>query len=859
MKKIKNYLLAFFIPCIICLCIFYFKNALGRVEDIYVTDLRVQHLGFLNYFKSIMLGESSLFYSFNAGIGSSMLSTMIFYCISPINLLMLVIKDVQYAVLFIYIMKVSLSGLTMYMYLRTKSDKDNLITVLFSTCYALSAFVINYFFCVFWFDSLYFAPLVMLGIDKIIKTEKINMTYILPLTFAIICNIQMGFGLCVFSVIYYLYSFAINYEFKKDLKKFKQLTVIFLISSICAGAISGGALIAFGLDYAEILQARSIEVTSITETSNIGYILKNLFTVGNLKTDYYNNFEPFVYCGLLVTYFSILYLFNKEESKRKKVAAIIVIITFIICFCINFLNVFWHLSVPVMLNYRYSIYLGLFLTMLAYESYVSKQKLVGSDILWSSISLLVGFFMIVCYSNEVYILWSFAFLIVLFIMILLVKNKSKKFEVLLFVLVLGEVFVNGYLSIYTSEQLTFGKYASYDSLTELSNKNNFGDDYRVMYDYSYTENVNDAMLLNKNSSLRYFSSVIHGNVLTFFDRNLATVGNNNYAISAYESPLLLSLFGNKYFYLNNEITNSLYKKVDVYQITSYDYNEKKDVTRDVYLYENPYALTLGYVIEKDVIYDNKMNPVDYQNAIIKAFTGNEDDVMIRLEHNYFENSEECANTIYPSCRTYEVTNHTNNVSIYVHSLFERYSVDTATLPYLDSARPLWINTTNKKVKILFEDSYGVNPSMFLASTYDKNKLINSLTSLQENMVEDVKINKNVLTAKLDSSKSGILFLAIPYDNNFKIYVDDKEVEYYSVLDKSFIGLDIEAGVHDIKLEYAEDNFILYIIISVVSLIGTVVLAYFVNKKVTKIKEIEEEKNREKLNKRLNKKKNKKKK
>ena len=119
MKKTKNYLLAFFIPCIICLCIFYFKNALGRVEDIYVTDLRVQHLGFLNYFKSIMLGESSLFYSFNAGIGSSMLSTMIFYCISPINLLMLVIKDVQYAVLFIYIMKVSLSGLTMYMYLRT--------------------------------------------------------------------------------------------------------------------------------------------------------------------------------------------------------------------------------------------------------------------------------------------------------------------------------------------------------------------------------------------------------------------------------------------------------------------------------------------------------------------------------------------------------------------------------------------------------------------------------------------------------------------------------------------------------------------------------------------------------------------
>ena len=133
----------------------------------------------------------------------------------------------QYAILFIYIIKVSLSGLTMFLLLKNKKDESNFSTILFSTCYALSSFVINYFFSVFWFDSLYLAPLVMLGIDKMFKNEKISLIYIFSLASAIICNIQMGFGLCIYSVIYYLYSYGINYDFKKDLNRFKQLGILF--------------------------------------------------------------------------------------------------------------------------------------------------------------------------------------------------------------------------------------------------------------------------------------------------------------------------------------------------------------------------------------------------------------------------------------------------------------------------------------------------------------------------------------------------------------------------------------------------------------------------------------------------------
>ena len=171
MKKIKNYLLAFFLPFIVCIFILYLKDILFNVENIYVSDLRLQHVAFLNYFKNILLGNSSIQYSFYAGMGTPMISTMIFYAISPVNFLLFFIKDIRYAVLFIYVIKMSLSGFTMYILLKSKREQDNFMTVLFSTCYALSAFIINYFFCVFWFDSLYLAPLVMLGIDRMFERE----------------------------------------------------------------------------------------------------------------------------------------------------------------------------------------------------------------------------------------------------------------------------------------------------------------------------------------------------------------------------------------------------------------------------------------------------------------------------------------------------------------------------------------------------------------------------------------------------------------------------------------------------------------------------------------------------------------
>ena len=859
MKKIGKYLLSFILPLIILVGIFYFKGIFDDVEKFFVSDLRVQHFAFFNYLKSVLLGNSSMYYSFSAGMGSPMIATIIFYCLSPINLLLILIKDIRYAILLIYILKVCLSGTTMYILLKNKRiDDDNIITVIFSTCYALSSFAISYFFCIFWFDSLYLAPLVTLGIERIFKNKRISLLYILSLSLAIICNIQMGFGLCVYSVIYYLYLYNVNYSLKKDLKEFKQLGIIFLISSLCAGAISCGTLFGFISEYADISSARSVSVNTDAGVSNLFLILKNMFSVGNLKIDYFNNFEPYVYCGLIVSFLAVLYLFNRDIEKKKRYCALGVFLVFVISFSVNFINLFWHLSSPVLLNFRYSIFLCLFLNMLAYEYYFSKKKLTQVDILWLFILLIVAFSMLLFFANEVYILWSFLFLILIVVLLWLVKNKSKKFEILLFIVVIAEVFANGYLSFYTTDDIKSNKMGTYGDLINVGNLNTYNDDYRVMYNYTYTDNSSDSFLLNKNS-LRYFSSVIDGDLTLFYYRNLSTSGNNNYRVSAYDSPLLLSLLGNRYFYLNEDLYNNIYEKVSSYSLDVYNYDIKEKETKNLYLYENPYALTLGYVIQDDITFSDDMNLVDYQNAIIKSFTGKENDVMVSLDYSLDRNSSECENnkTNYV-CKTYTIKNHTNNINMYVYAIFDGISISNNNSKlYMDKSKPILISSVDKQIYLTLYSSFDFDEKEFMVTTYDKNNLINSLKYLQEDMLENVKINGDEITASIDSSKRGKLFLSIPYSDKFKIYVDNQEVDYYPLLDNVFLGFDIEEGLHDITIKYVNNEFKWYVIFSFIFLIITILLYFMINKRLIE-KQMEEKRQQELLEDRKKKNKEKKK-
>ena len=172
-KKILLISLSFLIPFTIITTVFYMK---GYFTDklILSSDLRAQYYPLFCYLKDIISGTNSIFYSFNKGVGGTMFGTIFYYISSPLNLLIVFFSknNIVYFITFLIILKISLCGLTMYIYMTKKYNCRNFKIVVFSTCYALMGYNLNYFMNIMWLDVVYLTPLVLLGIDLIIKKDN---------------------------------------------------------------------------------------------------------------------------------------------------------------------------------------------------------------------------------------------------------------------------------------------------------------------------------------------------------------------------------------------------------------------------------------------------------------------------------------------------------------------------------------------------------------------------------------------------------------------------------------------------------------------------------------------------------------
>ena len=90
-EKLKKYLpevLAFIIPILIMLiaCLFTENFPLGD-QILSKYDGYYQYAGFTSYYKNVLLGKESLFYSFKGSLGYNFYATAIYYLFNPTNLL----------------------------------------------------------------------------------------------------------------------------------------------------------------------------------------------------------------------------------------------------------------------------------------------------------------------------------------------------------------------------------------------------------------------------------------------------------------------------------------------------------------------------------------------------------------------------------------------------------------------------------------------------------------------------------------------------------------------------------------------------------------------------------------------------
>ena len=824
-KYLKKYLpeiLTFIVPILIMLisCIINKTYPFGK-EILPKYDGYYQYAGFTSYYKNVLLGNESLFYSFKGLLGYNFYATSIYYMFNPTNLLCIfsTSENILEYYTFIILLRIGLSGFTMCKYLKYKfKNQSNLRYIIFSISYALMAYNVCYFFNYMYFDTVVLFPIVVLGLDKLIYERK-NRLYIISLTLSIISNFYIGYMVCIFSLLYFIYNIVI---YKLDRNIIKD----FIISSLLSGFM---CMIIIIPEASELLKGKALlYASSKAEYFKFNMNFLNIFykflpgSTSNYDLEYG---MVNIYVSLFVIILVIKYFFNKKISKKERITTLIFILFFLLSISFNLLDFAWQLfQKPIWYPNRYIFTFSFFLITIAMKEITN---ITYKTNIKENLIIIISFILLTLYSiislkihNDNLKIISYILGIILILQYtFFLNNKNAKY--LLVMLFFIEVTTNAIFTLkIMGKTTTMTQYKTNEEINEkavkhikeIENKdNNF---YRMELSTSTVHN--SPSLLNYNG-INHFNSVKNAKTLNFLNKfNYQVTDDTSVEFNNY-NPYLTSLLGIKY--INGSKDEMYYENV---------YNENP------YMYLNKDALSLGYMIynkefkESNSSYQNTENLINSmlntdikRYKVIDNFNGEDTEIKEIDNKKYvisktsikIEMEDKASNSMFliPSRNISFVANY----SIFIN--------DEEIKDAVIKQSPIFINKGDT-YKIIIKSNLSkteLNSLKWYQIDYDK--YIETINELKKNEFNITKYNKdNHIEGNIDvNNDKNVLLLTIPYDKGWNIYVDDNKVNYDICFD-SFICLDLDKGKHNIKMNYVPSGFIVGLIISSLAFIVTII-------------------------------------
>lgn len=822
MKQFKNilfYIISFLIPVVILVILSGFNDIfpLGSYT-LNVYDGSMQHPGFLSYLKGVILGYNSLFYSFKGALGYNFFATFIYYLASPLNLFSVFFKT-EYLTIFYSIMvyiKIGLCGLTCFILLNYfKKRKTNLI---FSTIYALIGYNLVYFSNYMWMDSVIMTPLVILGIEKLLKENK-KIFYVISLTLCILFNFYIGFMVVIFSIIYFIYK---TFSTKIEKNKIKSFIVLTLLS----GLISCIFIIPV---FFELLNGKASLYNHDIQTNYFEGSLDFIYafyksTVGSYYIKDISYGTPNIYCTLFVISLVFLFFFNKQIKTKEKVISAIIIGFYLLSFSFNLIDYAWHFfQRPIWFPNRYSFTFSLFLILIAFKSFnnlkgIAFNKKLIISFIFLLIIFVISFILKEVYNDKVTFFFAIFSLLLLSLYFLIFTNKTNnKIIYMSFIFLIIELSLN---SFYTFKNIDFVNTTDYkigESISFKKDLNIIKQRENGFYKLEFNDTTihNNGALYNYNG-INYFNSLRNGKVMYFLENILGMLVIDDCRIT-YNSfnPLTNTLLGIKYFEGNME--EDYYKKIS-------DNNRV--------IYENDLVLPLAFLSNNNTIVNlTKGDYINNYEKIFNSFIENEQDFMEEFDISL--NNVEFKDNYY-----YKVNNNSyikyskelkNNgwVIFSTKDNFKEYS------PIIyKNGKQLEINYDRKttfyfnkgdKIEIIFNiKKEKVNKNIVSIGFLNHDKFSDIVNEINDNK-QDIKNYKkdNNLLFKVKTEEDTKLKTFIPYDKGWHVYVDGRKIKVKQYLD-TFISVDLEKGSHEVKFVYIPRGLILGFIVSGISIILLVI-------------------------------------
>lgn len=762
-------------------------------------DMQYQYTDFFLWFSNVLHGKDSLIYSFHSGLGGSTLALFAYYLASPLNLLIYFV-DPEHIGEFLSVLicaKLILCSVTSYIYILQRFQSAPLFQILISVSYALMGYNILQCSNIMWLDSVIAAPVIALGIYRLI-TKRNRALYFFALFYGILTCWYTGYMLCLFAFLYFIFEMFLYYEKKSPvLRKILKQSGLFISTSVLSLMASGILFIPQTIHMLE--DGEGFDFSIFKPAFGFSYLegFRDFFLEPDILT--WNEYIPPVYIGSFVLFLVVLFLIAKGPSTFRKKLAAVYFFGFILIFAFRPLNyIFTAFRVPTSHTYRYAFIYGFFMIaiagMCASEIYtISHRQMLFAALIIAGSGML--FDMIRPYSNQNRLYIScFAALLTCFCLIARRKN-SRRITALLSVCLLmfctAFEFSAKMQMIFSDHTESAHWYRTYTSTLKNETQSLMDSDqtfYRIDKNFSRTpmRGANESLAFGY-SSVSNYTSTNNVKEAVFLKKMGYT---NDTTLVPYTANLVMdSLLGIKYIYSRDTIPGCE--------------SIRQNILDNINLYFNPYAVSLGYTINTLKSTDDYRNNVfENQTRLCKNLSGKGDGL--------YENAEiQSQNTDGNSWTSWELkvpsdgsfycyfSNEANNTNIEVNGQYFKtnpwYENPILYLGEYKAGDTVTVRLLNDEGN--YKDDYGL-----CAATLNMQILKEVTDTLKTRSCTVLKMENNEFHAEYDAPKDEILLLTIPNENGWTLSVNGKETSI-SQAENTFIAVPVSKGNNTIEMSY----------------------------------------------------------
>lgn len=764
-------------------------------------DWSTQHIIFPDYFRKLFYKTLNLFPSFalSIGAGQNIYNFSYYGLLNPLLLISYLLPFVSmkdYIITLNGIIFIS-TGLISYYFFKTKTTKKvAFLTTMFIIFSAPILFHLHKHFM--FVNYLPFLFLALIGVDKYLEKGKMSLV-----AFSIFMIIMISYYysipsilvICIYAVYRYL---ELNPNL--NLKDFLKKGSLFLIPIIIA-IVSASVLL-----LPTFYTLKTGRTTKLPTTTNI-YFLSRLIPKFNVDAYLYSNYTM----GLTIISVISVILGLLSKKKHNLFLSITLIVLLNIPIVVYLLNGNLYFRNKVFIPFIPIVCLLLYQFI---EALLSK-KIPQKNILIISI-ILVILSIITRYDNPAIYLDLLLFNITIYL-----YNTSKiKEKLTIFLLILVPIItfnVSNYNDTYVSVQnqnteitTNIKKILSQEKdIVRFNNLNNTLQNINEIYEIGY----------NQNS---VYSSVSNPLYTEFYKNTFknALSYRNNLMLAQNNDILFQTFMGIKYIYSEDntpvgyeKIAKNFYKNDNVLPLFYGTNKITNEEEFDKLSYPENIEKLLSGVVTKDKTNYAKSKITKKIN--LEATISKQENLTIKQKKDYLlikskENGKLILDLSSPlkddililniellneqSCKEGDLRITINNISNVRTCKTWTYKNNNNIFHYVISSN----NDLNSLVLKFNKGTYKIgNIETYKLNYKDISKVIDKQSTFIAN--KDKSLGDNI-EGTIDMKESGYFVTSIPYDEGFKVYVDNKVVDK-QIVNKSFLGFKLPKGNHNIKIVY----------------------------------------------------------